>query len=87
MMRTMRRGKTHIDPNIQITDVRTDDTMIWITLTDGRVIGAPLNWFPPIEDATPDQRSNWELLPARTGVYWPDVDEYVSARVLMGHQS
>jgi hypothetical protein len=32
---TIRRGKTHIDPHIEIADVRTDDRMLWITLTDG----------------------------------------------------
>ena len=30
---TTRRGKTHIDPEIIIADVRCDDTMLWITLT------------------------------------------------------
>lgn len=82
-----RRGTTHIDPNIQIASVRCDDTMLWITLTDERVIGAPLRWFPRLQDATPAQRANWRLLPARTGVHWEDVDEDISARVLMGHPS
>ena len=84
---TTRRGKTHIDPEIIIADVRCDDTMLWITLTDARVIGAPLAWFPRLEDATPEQRANWELYPFGLGVHWPDVDEDISARVLMGHPS
>ena len=81
------RGKTHIDPDIQIATVHTDESMLWLTLTDGRVIGAPLAWFPRLQQATPEQRVQWEILPARTGVHQPDVDEYISVRVLMGHPS
>jgi hypothetical protein len=36
-----RRGKTRIDRNIEIADVSFDECMLWIRLTDGRVIGAP----------------------------------------------
>ncbi len=82
-----KRGKTHIDPNIQIADVCCDDSMLFITLADGRLIGAPLAWFPRLQEATPEQRANWELWPARTAVRWPDLDEDISARVLMGHPS
>lgn len=84
---TLRRGKTYIEPNCIIATVHTDDTMLWITLEDGRVIGSPLAWSPRLEDATPEQRAHWELLPAKTGIHWPDVDEYISVRVLMGHPS
>lgn len=87
MATAVRRGKTRIDPVYTIADVRVEDSMLWLTLEDGRVIGAPLAWFPRLEDATPEQRSRWELWPARTVVHWPDVDEDISARVLMGHPS
>jgi hypothetical protein len=86
-VQALRRGKTHIEPNYTIATVRTDDTMLWIVLEDERVVGSPLAWFPRLEDATPEQRAHWELLPAKTGIYWPDVDEYISVRVLMGHPS
>jgi len=82
-----RRGKTHIDPNIQIADVRSDEKYIWLELTDGRVIGAPRVWSPVFQEATPEQLARWELMPTGTGVYFPEVDEYLSARVLMGHPS
>src|SRR3712207_817909 len=82
-----KRGKTHIDPHIQIATVRTDETMLWITLTDGRVIGAPLSWFPRLNEATSDQRDHWHIIGSGTGLHWPDLDEHISARVLMGHPS
>ena len=79
--------KPYIDPDIQVADVRCDETMLWITLTDGRIIGMPLEWSWRLSDATPEQRANWEIIGAGTGVHWPDVDEDISARVLMGHPS
>ncbi len=81
------RGKTHIEPNIQIADVRCDTTMLWITLTDGRVIGSPLAWFPRLQNAAPEQRAEWRLWPGGDAIHWPDIDEDISARVLMGHPS
>ncbi len=82
-----KRGKTHIDPDIEIAAVTCNDTMLWMTLKDGRVIGAPISWFPRLQEATCEQRENWVIMPAGHGVDWPDVDEHISARVLMGHPS
>ena len=82
-----KHGTTHIEPDYTIAGVCTDARMLWITLEDGRVIGAPLDWFPRLLEATPEQRARWELWPARTAVHWPDVDEDISVRVLMGHPS
>ncbi len=79
--------KKYIDPDIQIADVRCDDTMLWITLTDGPVIGSPLAWSERLPGATPEQRVHWRLSANKTGVHCPDIDEDISARVLMGHPS
>ena len=81
------RGKTYIDPDIQIADVQIDGTMLWIHLTDGRVIGSPLAWSQRLSNATPEQRTHWRLSPNKTGIHWPDIDEDISVRVLMGHPS
>jgi hypothetical protein len=82
-----RQIKRFIDTEIEIADVKTDDTMLWITLTDGRVIGSPLAWSSRLAQATPAQRAQWRLSPNKTGIHWPDIDEDISARVLMGHPS
>lgn len=81
------QAKTYIEKNFTISDVCCDDTMLWITLQDGRVIGAPLAWFPRLIRATPAQRARWELWPGEDAISWPDVDEDISVRVLMGHPS
>jgi hypothetical protein len=54
---------------------------------DGRVIGSPLAWSSRLSQATQEQRARWTLSPSKTGVHWPEIDEDISARVLMGHSS
>lgn len=49
------------------------DDYIWITLTDGRVIGLPLNWFPWLQSATEAQKQNYDLL--GDSIYWEELDE------------
>jgi len=44
-----------------------------VTLTDGRKIATPLDWYPRLKAATPQQRANFELMPM--GIHWPDIDE------------
>ena len=54
-----------------------------VTLTDGRVVSAPLVWFPRLADATPRQRSDWELIGGGIGIHWKEVDEDISVESLL----
>jgi hypothetical protein len=80
------RDKTHIEPDYSIADVWFDDTMLWIKLKDERVIGSPRSWSRVLTEATGDQLRQWELV-GNNIVYFPALDEYISAPVLMGHPS
>jgi hypothetical protein len=44
-----------------------------VTLHDGRKIATPLDWYPRLKQASPQQRANFELMPM--GIHWPDLDE------------
>ncbi len=66
-------------------DVEVSDVMLRVMLSDGRELAVPVAWFPRLRDATPVQRANWELIGRGHGVHWPEVDEDVSIRALMGH--
>lgn len=44
-----------------------------VTLTDGTRISNPLDWFPWLRDATPEQQRNVNLY--GFSVEWPDLDE------------
>ncbi len=55
-----------------------------IMLTDGREISAPMAWFPRLRDASDEQRANWRLIGRGEGIHWPDIDEDVSVKALLG---
>jgi hypothetical protein len=42
--------------------VTTDDSSLRVVLADGRELAVPLEWFPRLRDATPEQRTNWRLI-------------------------
>ena len=76
-----------IDPDLAVVDLEVSDTMLRIILTDGRELSAPLAWFPRLRDASPEQRRHWELIGRGHGIHWPEVDEDISVRVLLGQPS
>ncbi|MCH8275586.1 MAG: DUF2442 domain-containing protein [Armatimonadetes bacterium] len=66
------------------TNVAFSDAQMHVTLTDGRVISVPLDWFPSLRDASAAQRGNWRLIGEGVGIHWEDVDEDVSVAALLG---
>ena len=60
----------------------TGDTLT-VTLSDGRVVSAPLAWFPRLLEATPRQRAAWELIGGGIGLHWEAVDEDISVASLL----
>ena len=54
-----------------------------VTLTDGRVVSVPLVWFPRLADASPRQRSQWELIGGGIGIHWEAIDEDISVASLL----
>ena len=63
--------------------VEVDADALMATLADGRVIAAPLAWFPQLLHADADERRNWRLIGDGLGVHWPDLDEDVSIEGLL----
>ncbi len=49
------------------------DGMVFVTLGDGRVIGNPLDWYPWLAHAKPEQLITAQM--TYFSVYWPDLDE------------
>jgi hypothetical protein len=64
-------------------DVDITDKALWVVLADGRELAAPLEWFPRLRDATPEQRAKWRLIGGGQGIHWPDVDEYITVTTLL----
>ncbi|MBU3886951.1 DUF2442 domain-containing protein [Methylosinus sporium] len=65
-------------------DLEIDDATLRVFLADGREIAAPLEWFPLLRDAEPEQRRNWRLVGRGEGIHWPDIDEDISVYNLLG---
>jgi hypothetical protein len=63
------------------TDVNFHDDMVWITLSDRRVIGMPLDFFPWLEHATPQQRAYYTINPI--SIYWPDLEDGIDIEALI----
>ena len=36
--------------------IESDEVMMRVAFTDGRILRVPLAWFPALRDATPEQR-------------------------------
>jgi hypothetical protein len=79
-------GKVNSGPRLSARAVGVDvsDDRLSLRLEDGRVLSAPLAWFPRLELATPEQRTNWRLIGRGIGIHWPDLDEDVSVENLLG---
>ncbi len=69
------------DPRARDADI--SDAKLIVHLTDGRTVIAPLNWFPRLDQASPDERDDWELLGGGIGIHWPTIDEDISVAGLI----
>ncbi len=72
-----------VEFNCDAMEVMIDEDMLRVRLADGREIAAPLEWYPRLRDATPEQRSKWEIIGGGYGIHWEDLDEDISVRGLL----
>jgi hypothetical protein len=63
--------------------VEVTDQFIIAHLVDGRTISVPLSWSWRLSDATPEQRTHYEIFGNGTGIRWPHVDEDISVRGML----
>lgn len=61
--------------------VRFTKEYAMIQLADGRIIGVPLQWFPPIQSATTEQRQNY--ISFGDTVYWSDIDDGIDLTAML----
>jgi hypothetical protein len=68
---------------VRIKEINVTKDAIKAQLVDGRTISVPLAWSWRLCEATPKQRSNWEIIGDGHGVHWPDIDEDISAESML----
>lgn len=67
----------------RVSDVRVDEDYLTVELMDGRIISAPLAWYPRLLNADPIQRAGWEISGGGYGLHWPELDEDLSTEGLL----
>lgn len=65
------------------TDVWFNNDMLFVRLSDGREVGAPIAWFPRLKNASDTQRKNWRFVGNGIGIHWQDIDEDISVGGLL----
>jgi len=72
---------------VHVSKLTFDDEMMWLHLADGRILGVPLNYFPRLQHATPEQRDAYIFSGGGQGLHWEALDEDISVdHLLMGHR-
>ncbi len=65
------------------TDVWFSNDMLFVRLSDGREVGAPIAWFPRLKNASEKERKNWRFVGNGIGIHWQDIDEDISVGGLL----
>lgn len=67
----------------RIKSVKVTDDAIVADLIDGRTISVPLAWSWRLSEATAEERAHYEIIGDGQGIYWPDIDEDISAEGML----
>lgn len=67
--------------SISATDVRFDADVMWVSLSDGRILGVPLAWFPRLSGAASVELEKVQI--TAYGLHWEALDEDVSVPALL----
>lgn len=63
---------------------RFDQDSMWIELSDGRILGVPLAWFPRLLHGSTDQRE--QVSTSSRGLHWEALNEDISVDGLLAGQ-
>jgi hypothetical protein len=74
---------TVVNTEARIQSVSVTDDTISAQLVDGRTISVPLAWSWRLSEATPEQRSRFEIIGTGSGIHWPEVDEDISVEGML----
>lgn len=69
----MDTGKTKVRGQ-RVVGVQFDDARMILLFADGRELHCPLQLYPTLLDASPQQRENWRLLHHGAAIHWPKLD-------------
>jgi len=67
--------------NLIAESVCFDNDSIWVSLSDGRVIGVPLVWFPRLLNASSENLKDFTI--SHYGLHWDALEEDLSIERLL----
>ncbi|WP_449369841.1 DUF2442 domain-containing protein [Thiomonas sp.] len=70
-----------MNTSVRAQSVAFNDDSMQVQLSDGRVLGVPLAWFPRLLHATSAQRAAYTL--STRGLHWEELDEDISVEGLL----
>lgn len=79
----MSRNGAQLSEHKSIAFVFCDKERLHAEFHDGRIVSVPLSWYPRLENASPEQRARWKLVGQGYGIHWPDMDEDISADMIL----
>jgi hypothetical protein len=65
-----------MNTSVNATAIRFDEDSMWVSLSDGRVLGVPLAWFPRLLSASSEQLQQVRISPR--GLHWESLNEDIS---------
>jgi hypothetical protein len=74
-----------MNSSVSATRVHFDQDSMWVDLSDGRIIGVPLAWFPRLLHASTEQREQVRI--SSRGLHWEALDEDISIAGLLAGQA
>lgn len=73
-----------VQPRVERVEFSSDSFSV--SLQDGRIVSAPLAWYPRLRSATPRERAEWEIFQdsdERDIIHWEQLDEFIPVIALL----
>ena len=70
----------------RVTTVEFADNKLVVSIEDGRVVLAPLAWYPRLLHATPTEQRGWRVFEDTDGrdvIFWEQLDELIPVVALL----
>lgn len=63
-----------------ILKVECSKEKITAYLSDSRIITIPTGWYKPLREAKLEQLKKVQIMPAKRGIHWPELEEFLSIK-------
>ena len=72
---------------MKIKTVEFESGDIRVAFDNGEILTVPLDFFPELADASPEQRAGWALIGRGIGIHWESLDADTSVENFLAAHS